>query len=262
MLANGVNLYSEVIGAGVPLLMMHGNGVDHTCLRPWHDALGDAARIIYYDHRWNGRSERRGAADHETWHADAAGLLDALGESRAVIYGHSYGAWLAMGFAARYPERVLKLVLCAASPAFDYVEEVVATAHARNPQAASALVDGLSAGVASDADLAALWQRILPLYFDGPPRPEVLANTHFSAAGFAHGMQALADFSMVDVLPRLDVPIHVLVGRTDYITPPSQARRLAKLAQRATVVEFERSGHFPFVEENAEYLVAFREALR
>lgn len=259
---NGADLYYQTIGSGPPVLTIHGNGVDHTCLRPWHDSLADSARVIYFDQRWNGRSERIGPADHATWHADAAGLLDHLGEQKAVIFGHSYGAWLAMGFAARFPERVRQLILCGASPAFDYVDEVVATAKQRNPVAARALIDGLAVGVKDDAELARLWQEILPLYFHGPTRFDALARTMFSADGFTLALKALEGFSMVDTLPMIDVPILVLVGRYDYITPPSQARRLAALAPNATVLELPGSGHFPFVEEPDDYVAAFRAALR
>jgi proline iminopeptidase len=43
---NGVELFYETVGDGPPLLMLHGNGLDHRYLRPWHDALADRARII------------------------------------------------------------------------------------------------------------------------------------------------------------------------------------------------------------------------
>ena len=66
---------------------------------------------------------------------------------------------------------------------------------------------------------------------------------------------------MIDRLPTIDVPITILVGSDDYITPPAQARRIAALAPNATVVELTASGHFPFVEEQAAYLAAFRSAL-
>lgn len=255
------DLFYDTVGTGPAVLFMHGNSLDHTVLRPWHDPLADAARLIYYDLRWHGRSSHRGAADHVTWHADAAALLDHLGEARATIFGHSYGSWLALGFAARYPERVERLILCGTSPAFDYTPEVIATAQARNPAAAEILVGGLTKGVASDDELRDVWHSILPLYFEGPPRPDIFANTQFSAQGFALAMQALDGFTMVDRLSSLDVPILILVGRTDYITPPSQAHRLASLAPRARVVELARSGHFPFVEQQDEYLAAFRDFL-
>ena len=55
---DGAELYAEV-GEGPLCLVMHGGpGVDHTCFRPWLDSLGHALRLVYYDHRGNGRSSR------------------------------------------------------------------------------------------------------------------------------------------------------------------------------------------------------------
>jgi pimeloyl-ACP methyl ester carboxylesterase len=54
-----VELFYTGVGAGLPCLVMHGGpGVDHTCFRPWLDRLGDVLRLVYYDHRGNGRSSR------------------------------------------------------------------------------------------------------------------------------------------------------------------------------------------------------------
>lgn len=52
-------LHAHVEGTGPTLLVMHGGlGLDHTYLRPWLDPLADDLRVVYYDHRGNGRSER------------------------------------------------------------------------------------------------------------------------------------------------------------------------------------------------------------
>jgi pimeloyl-ACP methyl ester carboxylesterase len=255
---NGANLWFQAIGDGEPILMMHGVGLDHASLRPWHGPLADPARVIYSDHRWNGASERVGEPDIAMWNADAAALLDHLGIARATIYGHSYGSWIALAFAARYPDRVSRVVVSAASPAFDYVETVMANAQRKNPACAAKLAAGFASLPTKDADLAALWLEILPLYFHGAPRPEVLAQTRYSAHGFALGMAALQGFTTVDRLPAMKMPIQILAGRDDYITPPEQAQRIATLAPNARVVELAESGHFPFVEEQDRYLAAFR----
>ena len=259
---NGANLWFEVIGNGEPILMMHGGlGMDHTYLRPWHDALADQARLIYFDHRWNGRSERVGPADHAQWHADAAALLDHLQATPATIYGHSYGAWLALGFAVRYPELVSRLILCGASPAFDYQPDL-STQQEQKPAAVQALVASFEQPPSTDDEMAELLRAIFPLYFAGPTRMSLLDGMKPSAEGYALGGKALAAFSVVDQLAAMALPIQVLVGRHDFITPVSQAHRIASLARRVEVVELPNSGHFPFAEEPDAYLAAFRAALR
>lgn len=260
-LVNDVELFYEEVGAGEPVLLMHGGlGLDHTYLRPYHDALGERARLIYYDHRWCGRSGRVGEPDHAMWQDDAAALLDALALDRATIYGHSYGAWIALGFALRYPGRVRRLVLCGASPAFDYAPDL-APFERTHPAALSALTAAFERPPGTDAELAALWTTILPLYFVGKPPSDLLARGQASAGGYARGSQALAGFSLVDRLGELTMPIDILTGAHDFITPMAQAHRLAAGAPDVRVTELSRSGHFPFIEETDLYLRAFREAL-
>jgi proline iminopeptidase len=58
-------------------------------------------------------------------------------------------------------------------------------------------------------------------------------------------------------LGEIDVPTLILTGRDDFFCPPSQAERMHRGIRGAEMVVFERSGHYPFVEE-AE---AFRDAL-
>ena len=257
-----VDLFVDEIGAGVPLLMMHGLGLDHVSLRRFHDPLASVARLVFYDHRHNGRSGRTGPADHATWHADAIALLDQLNIGRAVLYGHSYGAWLALGCALRYPDRVSGLVLCGSSPAFDYVPDVIAAAQAKDPMLAAFLINGLSAPVESDEAFERLWRTILPLYFRGPVRPDILDGITFSARAFAAGMQCLQSFSVVDQLPSMKMPILLVNGAHDFITPAKQAKRIADGAPNARLVELTDSGHFPFAEQPVAYLTAIRDWLR
>jgi len=256
VLANGVELFYEEFGTGEPLLMMHGLGLDHHYLRPWHDALADRARIIYYDHRWNGASGRVGSPDLAMWHADAAALLDQLGIAKATVYGHSYGSWLALDFAARYPQRVTRVIASGTSPAFDYPDVVMANAQRRDPAAAQILASGFAALPADDAGFENLWRGILPLYFAGPARPEILDGTRFSAHAFALGMAALPAFSMIGRMPTM--PLLAIAGSDDFITPPDQARRLVEGVPTARAVVIEDAGHFPFVEQPDAYLAAFR----
>jgi pimeloyl-ACP methyl ester carboxylesterase len=258
---NGVDLWVEQTGEGEPVLMMHGLGLDHHYLRPYHEPLAGDARLIYYDHRWNGASGRVGEPDHAMWHADAAALLDHLGLERVTVFGQSYGSWLALGFAARYPERVSRLVLGSATLAFDYPEVVMANAQAKDPVLAARLAAAFATMPERDDDFAAAWRAVLPLYFHGAARPEMLDGTRFSAHAFALGMQQLAGFSLADRIAAIRAPIRVLVGASDFIMPPAQAKQLAAAAHDATVEVFANSGHFPFVEEPDAYLSAFRRAL-
>jgi len=113
-LVNGMRLYHEEHGSGVPILCIHGGG---SSALMWSDAVEELARlgrVIAYDRRGCTRSERpepyerTSVAEHAD---DAAALLDALVGAPAVVIGRSYGGAVATDLALRYPDRVRALVL-------------------------------------------------------------------------------------------------------------------------------------------------------
>jgi esterase len=111
---NGIRLYYEEHGEGAPIACIHGGG---SSALMWAAALEDLARlgrVIAYDRRGCTRSgrpepyERTSVAEQAD---DAAGLLDHLAATPAVVIGRSYGGAVAIDLALRYPERVRALVL-------------------------------------------------------------------------------------------------------------------------------------------------------
>jgi pimeloyl-ACP methyl ester carboxylesterase len=116
--ANGVRLFYESFGGGVPLLFIHGGyGGAPTTLAPRRQAIEtilprDKVRTILY-HRRNA-----GLSDYTDTHctlatlaADALGLLDHLKIQKAIIVGSSAGGPIALELALSNPERVIALCL-------------------------------------------------------------------------------------------------------------------------------------------------------
>jgi esterase len=106
---NGVQLHYDELGAGDPILCIHGAG---SSTQLWADAVEQLARlgrVIAYDRRGCGRSERPEPYERTSVseHADdAAALLDALDAGPAVVIGRSYGGTVAVDMATRYPGKV------------------------------------------------------------------------------------------------------------------------------------------------------------
>ena len=97
-------------GEGVPVLLLHGLASSR---RFWDLVVPGLAghRVVALDQRGHGDSERPGGPyDGATVVADALTALDALGLSRVVVVGHSWGASTALRLAATAPERVLAVV--------------------------------------------------------------------------------------------------------------------------------------------------------
>lgn len=108
--------YSEH-GTGTPLVALHGAGVDHREIEAAIEAVIDrmapqhGIRRIYPDLPGMGRTPATGLSSND----DVVSLLadfiqEATGEP-ALLLGHSYGAYLARGIAARHPESVRGLAL-------------------------------------------------------------------------------------------------------------------------------------------------------
>lgn len=155
---NGVELYYEERGTGLPVLGIHGTPSSAVL---WEEPAAELARIcrcIIYDRRGFHRSERPepfAAVDLAEHVDDAAALLDALSAAPAVVIGRSTGGEIALALAHRYPEKVTALVLL--EPAVfwldpeaqawaDRLRDQVLEAAATDPRAAAAAVIRVALG--------------------------------------------------------------------------------------------------------------------
>ena len=97
---------------GPVVVCVHGLTANHTCWASVADVLSPARRLIAYDLRGRGESDKPEHGYSLMHHTeDLLGLLDHFGLERAVLVGHSLGAHIAVRFAATHPERVDRLVL-------------------------------------------------------------------------------------------------------------------------------------------------------
>ena len=115
---DGVNLAYQVTGDGPVDLIIVPGYVSH--LDTWWEApsgqlvrrLAEFCRLILFDKRGMGLSDRPPRVDVEHWMEDTRVVLDAVGSERAVVMGVTAGGLIATLFAATYPERIRSLVLC------------------------------------------------------------------------------------------------------------------------------------------------------
>ena len=99
-------------GAGKPILCVHGITANCRCWGVLADALAPDHRMIAMDLRGRGQSQKPSEGYSLDYHIkDINCLLDDLSINRAVIMGHSLGAFIGLVFAAEYPDRVDRLIL-------------------------------------------------------------------------------------------------------------------------------------------------------
>jgi pimeloyl-ACP methyl ester carboxylesterase len=102
---NGVQIYSEDSGRGEPLVLVHGSWDDHTAWDAVAPRLAESFRVVTYDRRGHGQSERPAAQGSRIEDEDdLAALIMALDCAPAHVAGNSFGASISLGLAARRPE--------------------------------------------------------------------------------------------------------------------------------------------------------------
>ncbi len=105
---------------GVPVVLLHGITDSHRSYEPVIAALPDSIRAIAVTARGHGDAGKpAGGYDAAGMAADVIAFMDAIGLDRAIVAGHSMGAWTAHKVAARYPDRVLGAVLAGCFATFE-----------------------------------------------------------------------------------------------------------------------------------------------
>lgn len=268
---NGCRLHVELYGPeDGPVLIAHHGGGGIGSLEEPRAAFGpfaDRFRLVVFDARGCGRSEGIPPYSHEQWAADVDGLREWIGAAKIVVAGGSYGGFIALEYAVRYPDRVAAVVLRDTSPDGSNLE--VAFENARNQDRVEIPWDDFTrywtGRIRDDEDLKARWAEMIPLYDkDYDPQKSAAAVE----AGFyrheAHNWCFLHNwpaYDLKDRLPGVTAPTLVTVGRYDWVTPVSSSETIARLMPNAELVVFENSGHSPQQEEAELWRATVRQFL-
>ena len=159
------------------------------------------------------------------------GILDAHGVEKITMVGHSYGAWLALLFAAKHPHRVEKTILIGCGPLEEtYLPQLLETRAQRKAQGLDA-TDNYCALPGSSGDM---------LYFD--------KEQHIS---LMEEMTALRKSGEL-LKTALSVPGKITAIHGAYDPHPVEALRvLANGASEFTMHVLEQCGHDPWKERYA-----------
>ncbi|MBA2516069.1 MAG: alpha/beta fold hydrolase [Solirubrobacterales bacterium] len=255
-LSGDVELYYESTGAGAPVLLVMGLGMNATgWWRTVPVLVAAGFRVLSFDNRGMGRSARPpGPYSVGQLADDCVAVLDAAGEQSAHVYGISLGGMIAQEVALRHPARVRSLVLGATTPGGQRSVALGSDVRAFfDRRAAMPPEESVWASVpynygprtrAEDA------QRIgedIARRLRFPAEPEYyLAQL---AAALSHDAHAR--------LPELTVPTLVVHGDADVMVPPGNAELLAEAIPGARLELLPGAGHlYPTDEPAADVRVA------
>ena len=257
------HLFYTEHGQGLPCLVMHGGlGLDHTYLKPWLDALGDRLHLIYYDHRGNGRSGRPPLTTltFEQFCDDAEALRKHLDIAEFAILGHSYGGFIAMEYALRYPERVTDLILMntGASLKFGSPEMVARFEHkGMTPE----MWIAFNGPFDNDVALECYFNIVGPIYWHTHNPDLIQRQTRdviFDVATCMHSLALAAEWNITPRLQQIRARALIIGGDYDVIYPVCETQVLHDNLPDSELMIFENSGHYPYAEEHNAFLTCVK----
>lgn len=263
---NGAFLRVRDVGQGegkLPVVLVHGYGSRLEIWREVQDALAEERRVIAFDQRGFGKSERSAGDYGPEAHArDLVALLDALGVERAVLVGHSYGGGVVARAALDAKERVAGLALV---DAFLLEEQVpVSFRWAKVPLVGELLFGAFYQQVPGEKYLLAFHDRKRFVTVEALEESKALMaepGSLYAALETVRGM----DYAAVEArYPEVNVPVLVVWGEQDRVTPLSAGKRVAGRFDGARFFVLPASGHVPSWEQPralTEELVRFARAV-
>jgi pimeloyl-ACP methyl ester carboxylesterase len=250
---DGGSIYVVEDGAGPPIVFSH--GVTNS-IRTWFHQLEEfpraGFRAIAYDHRGHGGSVL-GTAGHslDNLALDLKTVIEELDLRDAVLVGHSMGGVAVQAFVTQFPEiaaeRVKGIVLLST------LAKTPLGSHSTRTKARIEKITNRA------PDMSWVWASpnlgfvLARLGFGTDPHPshvelvrqmllECPPETRLDAP------RALIGLDLTQQLPDVRMPTLVIVGTADLLTPPAQARLIARLIPGARLEEFPGGGHMLMLE--------------
>jgi proline-specific peptidase len=262
-LRDGVTLYVKELGAGFPLILLHGGpGLDHTHLSPYLDSLAGEFRLVYIDERGQGRSE---LVDPTTLSLEVFGrdvdlLAEALGLDEFALFGHSFGAILATWHAINVGSAAAYVISGGGDSSENLMADVGASLEAMGgvgrPIAESWEREK---SVRTDEEVLDVLRVQMPFHFAGEPPPDFAEETVCSPDVLRYfARNGYGDFDYTADLGRVEKPTLVIVGELDRTTTTRAARILHEGIPGSELAVVPGVGHMSFVERPNDYLNAVR----
>ncbi len=247
------------------IVLLHGVTLDGSI---WSNQLADLAaefRVIAPDWRGHGHSTAgREGFGLDLLAKDLATLLDALNLHNVVLVGHSMGGMAVMHFCHEAPEMLREQVIGIV------FESTAASDVASGPLTAPLKLGRFLARQRPDAigrlaqppgDVGYVTARF---GFGKAPSPVWVEQTrilldNMAPVPLAKSVLSLLDHDARDTLRTLEMPVLVLVGTNDLVTPLVRSKEIAELISHARLQTFEDAGHLLMLERREELSGDLRE---
>jgi proline iminopeptidase len=262
-LRDGAELWTEVTGTGPPVVCLHGGPGLWDYLAPLAALIDDTFTVVRFDQRGCGRSTGGGPFTIAQAVDDLEQLRAALGFGQWAIAGHSWGAELALRYAARHQPRTTAVAYIGGVGAGNGFRDAFIAEQNRRLGPDRERLDELSAIPAADRTLEQERERCLlqwrPDFSPGPAAAaHALAMWDNRPPGVAVNTAAFrglwSDRRTVDLLldaAHITCPVTMLLGADDP-RPWNASDSLLQALPNASRIVLERAGHAPWAERPAD----------
>jgi proline iminopeptidase len=272
-IGDGVRLFVDVDGMGlVPsdgkleqrptLLLLHGGpGIDHAPMKMGLGELRDVAQVVWFDHRGHGRSDWRTPDEWnlDTWADDVVRLCDALGIEQPIVFGGSFGGFVAQRYIGRHPSHPSKVIL-GSTVARWQLEPVLAMFRQLGGEEAAAAAEAYWHDT-NDENRARYLHVCGPLYTQQPGNIFTSIELIRTPALMEHWSQGEhATFDLRADVAKAQCPVLVMAGELDPVCPIAGTEELVAHLP-ADLVQFRRfanCGHGVFRDDKEGALAAMR----
>ncbi len=241
---NGISLHHEVHGRedGPWVLNIGGSGGDLRQTLPERSPLNRELRVLSYDQRGLGRTDKPDHV-HEMSHYsdDAAALIREVVGGPCHVIGTSFGGMVALNLALDHPDVVDRMAVVCTSPGGDHASYPLETLAGLDPDERFGTRMGLMDDRWDpDADepipgLGAIYDVLVRQAADAEPDAE-------TAAGAARQLDARSRHDVVDRLGEIRRPTLVCAGRHDRTAPLANSELIARAIPGARLEVFD-GGH-------------------
>jgi pimeloyl-ACP methyl ester carboxylesterase len=260
-----VHVAYQVVGDGPVDIVLVGGFVTNLHVlwedpgyRRFCERLGSFARLLLFDKRGTGLSDRVEAGTLEERMDDVRAVMDAAGSERAALVGISEGCPMSMLFAATYPERTIALTLCGAEVKEETTEDWPWGDSTREEleERVRTIPEwwGRSRGILSIIPSAGEDPRLVEWF----GRLLIQSASPSAAAAF---MRMNFEIDVRDVAPAIRVPTLIFHSVGDRVCHVESSRFLARTVSGAQYVELGGADHAPWGENADEVLAGIRELL-
>lgn len=263
---NGTQLYFKVIGEGDPILVVHGGpGLNHNYFLPHLEALAKNHQLIFYDQRSAGQSALSVKANMnlKTFADDIEAIRIAFGIDKLTILCHSWGAMPVTEYAVEHPDNIKAIIYCSPIP-FNTTDAMASNQIAieKLSSADSLKRAQLIASPGFQAGDMAVINALMMLSFKqvfcdtnklaqlNPKLPDNYLVASLSLMGLMTDMKAYDYYSKLQLIK---APVLIIHGNCDII-PITTDEKLKAAFPSSTLINFENSGHFTFIEENKNFI--------